>query len=101
MSAQPALPPYAPSPNLAAVERKLEGQAGQKWLKLARLMEAGETLTDEQEVDVYDALLDLVYMVFDLADMCRRREEGAYELGGWFGPPNATSPAKATGEASS
>ena len=54
---------------------------------LAPKVEAGATLTEDEEQSLYETYSDAVDLVEDLLDMCQRRETALREAGVVFGRP--------------
>uniref|UniRef100_A0AB74UKT0 Uncharacterized protein n=1 Tax=Caulobacter phage BL57 TaxID=3348355 RepID=A0AB74UKT0_9VIRU len=73
-------PIEVPSPNLAAFKALLApGGKLAKYREIANLTERGETLTEDQEIDLYDGVGTLVDCIEDLIGMCERREQALAE----------------------
>ncbi|AFU86699.1 hypothetical protein D869_gp215 [Caulobacter phage CcrRogue] len=69
-----------PSPNLAAFKALLEpGGKLAKFRAIGNIAEVGGTLTEDQEIDLYDGVGMLVDCIEDLIGMCERREQALAE----------------------
>lgn len=69
-------PFVVPSPNLAAFYGLLAPDAKLGKLRvIADKTERGETLTDDEDITLYESVSMLLNCVEDLAGMCLRREE--------------------------